>query len=78
MLERKIVRTANEDLPVIKEMNAVERMKKEFPDKEVLADCKIMDGGYLETENSSCHVKYCFQDRKDKKDRKRNKKSLIL
>ena len=24
---------------------AVERMKKEFPDKEVLADCKIMDGG---------------------------------
>ena len=32
--------------------NAVERMKKEFPDKEVLADCKIMDGGYLETENA--------------------------
>ena len=29
-------------------------------------------------ENLSCHAKYCFRDRKDKKDRKRNKKSLIL
>ena len=28
--------------------DAVARLKKEFPDKEVLADCKIMDGGYLE------------------------------
>ena len=29
MLERKIVRTANEDLPVIKEMNAASKMKLE-------------------------------------------------
>lgn len=32
--------------------DAVARLKKEFPDKEVLADCKIMDGGYLEAENA--------------------------
>ena len=32
--------------------DAVARLKKELPDKEVLADCKIMDGGYLEAENA--------------------------
>ena len=32
--------------------NAVETFKKAYPDKEILADCKIMDGGYLEAENA--------------------------
>lgn len=32
--------------------NAVETFKKVFPDKEILADCKIMDGGYFEAENA--------------------------
>lgn len=32
--------------------NAVETFKKAFSEKEVLADCKIMDGGYLEAENA--------------------------
>lgn len=31
-------------------MHAVRRMKKEFPAKEILADPKIMDGGYHEAE----------------------------
>lgn len=30
-------------------MEAVRRFKKEFPDKEILSDEKIMDGGYLES-----------------------------
>ena len=32
--------------------NAVATLKKAFPEKEVLADCKIMDGGYFEAENA--------------------------
>lgn len=32
--------------------DAVAALKKAFPDKEILADCKIMDGGYFEAENA--------------------------
>lgn len=31
-------------------MNAVRRFKEKFPDKEILSDEKIMDGGYLESQ----------------------------
>lgn len=33
-------------------MNAVRTMKEKFPDKEVLADLKIMDAGYYEAEEA--------------------------
>jgi 3-hexulose-6-phosphate synthase len=38
---------------ILKEgMAAVRRMKTEFPEKEILADTKIMDAGYLEAESA--------------------------
>ena len=33
-------------------MHAIRTMKKEFPDKEILADLKIMDAGYYEAEEA--------------------------
>ncbi|MDD6467215.1 MAG: 3-hexulose-6-phosphate synthase [Erysipelotrichaceae bacterium] len=33
-------------------MNGVRTMKREFPDKEILADLKIMDAGYYEAEQA--------------------------